>query len=109
MYPEETGYKYLGIFKQDSISNVKMKGVRGTYMQRLEFLLITKVNSKNLMAAINSWAVDVVSYNEAILNCGKAKMDEMCKETRESIIKFGALHPKVNVIRLYPPRKVGGK
>lgn len=108
--PEESGYKYLGILELDSILDGKMKEtVQSAYMNRLKLLLKTKLSGGNLVKAINAWAVAVVRYSAAIVEWKKAELEEMDRRTRKMLGRYGVIHPRANVLRLYLPRGQGGR
>ena len=63
--PDENGYKYLGILELDEILNNEMNSkVKTSYFKRLKLLLKSKLNSKNLFLAINSWFVALNRLDE---------------------------------------------
>ena len=109
-YPEESGYKYLGVLKLDSILDGKMKEVvKDSYMSRLKLLLKSKLNCRNLIMSINMWDVAVVRYNVGVIGWTKMELEEMDRNTRQLLIQYDVIHPRANVLRLYTPRKLGGR
>ena len=108
--PDPAGYKYLGVLELDVIlcKEMRMK-VRKEYTRRITLLLKSQLNGRNLFLAINSWAVAVVRYSAAFINWPKEEMRELDRSTRKQLVKYGALHPKSNVQRIYMKRKVGGR
>ncbi len=61
-------YKYLGILEADTIKQVQMKDtIRKEYLRRTRKLLETKLNSRNLIKEINTWAVPLVRYSGPFL------------------------------------------
>ena len=60
---ENETYKYLGILEADTIKQVEMKNkIQKEYLRRNRKLLETKLNSRNLIKGINTWAVPLVRY-----------------------------------------------
>ena len=107
---DSRGYKYLGILELDSIMSGDMKAkVKETYPTRLKLLLKSKLNSPNLITAMNSWAVAVVRYSAGLIDWTKEEVRELDRVTRKLMFEHSALHPKSNVIRLYMKRKNGGR
>ena len=103
---DSRGYKYLGILELDSIMSGDMKAkVKETYLTRLKLLLKSKLNSPNLITAMNSWAVAVVRYSAGLIDWTKEEVRELDRVTRKLMFEHSALHPKSNVIRLYMKRK----
>ena len=108
--PDAGGYKYLGVLELDSMLCKEMKSkVKEVYLRRLKLLLKTRLNGKNLFQAINSWAVAVVRYSAAFVNWTQDEMKQLDRDTRQLLIKYGALHKKSNVMRVYIRRKNGGR
>ena len=55
---ENETYKYLGILEADTIKQAEMKEkIQKEYLRRTRKLLETKLNSRNLIKGINTWAV----------------------------------------------------
>ena len=55
---ENETYKYLGILEADTIKQGEMKvKIQKEYLRRIRKLLVTKLNSGNLIKGINTWAV----------------------------------------------------
>ena len=74
--PGNEGYKYLGILEFDNILTEEMKKkIQETYFKRMKLLLKSKLNSRNLFLAINSWAVAVVRYAACIIKWDKDDRD----------------------------------
>ena len=72
---ENKTYKYLGILEADTIKQVEMKNkIQKEYLRRTRKLLKTKLNSRNLIKEINTWAVSCVRYSGPFL---KRTRDEL--------------------------------
>ena len=58
-------YKYLGILKADTTKEVEMKEnfLKKEYFRRNRKLLVTKLDSSNLVKGINTWAGPLVRYS----------------------------------------------
>ena len=105
---DENGYTYLGILELDEIKEHEMKiKVTAEYKRRLRLILKSKLNGKNKIQGINTWAV-------ALLRCGARvidwKVDELKKidrTTRKTLTMYGTLHAKSDIDRLYLKRKHG--
>ena len=65
---DEEGYKYLGILEYHKVKEKEMKTefVR-EYKRRLRLILISKLNGKNKIKAINSWAVAITRCGASVL------------------------------------------
>ena len=73
---DEEGYKHLGILEHDKVKEKEMKTefVRG-YKRRLRLIFRSKLNEKNKIKAIKSWAVAIIRYDagethSSVLACG---------------------------------------
>ena len=65
---ENGTYKYLGILEADTIKQVQMKDkIQKEYFMRTRKLLETKLSSRNLIKAINTWVVPLVRYSGPFL------------------------------------------
>ena len=108
--PDAAGYKYLGVLELDVMLCKEMKNkVKDVYLKRLRLLLKSRLNGRNLFSAINSWAVAVIRYSAAFVGWTQDEMKQLDRDTRKLLVKFGALHPKANVLRVYIRRKNGGR
>ena len=79
----EKGYTYLGILEFDKMKEHEMKiKVTAEYKRRLTLILKSKLNGKNKIQAINTWAVVVIRYGAGIINW---KVDELKKMDRRMV------------------------
>ena len=72
-------------------------------------ILKSKINGRNKITAINTWAVAVFRYGAAILQWKESELKNLDMKSREKMTMYGALHPKSDVDRLYVKRKEGGR
>ncbi|KAJ8957182.1 hypothetical protein NQ318_007744 [Aromia moschata] len=79
------------------------------YKSRVTKLLNTLLSGGNLIKAINSWAVPVLTYSFGIVKWSVTDLDELDRLTRRLLTKFRQLHTNSSVIRLYLPRRRGGR
>ena len=81
---ENETYKYLGILKADTIKQVEMKNkIQKEYLRRTRIPLETKLNSRNLIEGINTWAVPLVRYSEPFLKWTRDELGQMDQRTRK--------------------------
>ena len=107
---ENETYKYLGILEADSINLVEMKDeIQKEYLRRTRKLLETKLDSRNLIKGINTWAVPLVRYSGPFLKWTRGELKQMDQRTRKQMTMHKALHPRDNVDRLYVSRKEEGR
>ena len=107
---ENETYKYLGILEADTIKQVEMKNkIQKEYLRRTRKLLETKLNSRNLIKGIDTWAVPIVRYSGPFLKRTREELRQIDQRTRKLMTMHKALHPRDDVDRLYVPRKEGGR
>ena len=107
-FAENETYKY--ILEADTIKQAEMKEkIQKEYLRRTRKLLETKLNSRNLIKGINTWAVPLVRYSGPFLKCTRDKLKQMDQRTRKLMTMHKALHPRDDVDRLYVLRKEGGR
>ena len=107
---DEGGYKYLGVLQDCRVMNEEMKEiVRNEYLRRVKAVARSKLYARNLMTAINVWAVSIVRYSAGILNWTKMELSQMDVKTRKILTMNGIFHKKGNVDRLYLKRNEGGR
>ena len=81
---DENGHTYLGILELDEIKEHKMKNrVTAEYERRLRLILKSKLNGKNKIQAINTWAVALLRYGAGIINWKVHKLEKKRTERRE--------------------------
>ena len=65
---DETGYTYLGILETDKIKEKEMKEkFSKEYLRRLRLILRSKLNGRNKIMAVDTWAFSVMRYGARIL------------------------------------------
>ena len=92
---EDSGYTYLGILEADQIKEKEMKEkFSNEYKRRLRLVLKSKLNGRNKIMAINTWAVSVMRYGGGILKWNVAELQKIDRTTRKMMTAYGALHPR---------------
>lgn len=103
-------YKYLGVLEKDNIEHTTMKiNISATYNNRVSLLAKSKLNGKNLVNAINMWAVPSVTYSFGIVNWSTANLKELDLTTRRILASNGHVQKNDDVDRFYTSRKDGGR
>ena len=69
----------------------------------------SKLNGKNKVIAINTWAVSVLRYEAGIIRWTKEELKTLDRMTRKVLTMNGAFYPKSDVDRLYVSREDGGR
>ena len=94
-------YKYLDILEADTIKQAEMKEkIQKEYLRRTRKLLETKLNRRNLIKGINTWAVPLVRYSGPFLKWTRDERKQMDQRTRKLMIMHKELHPRDDVDRL---------
>ena len=107
---DENGYTYFGIPGLDKIKEHKMKiKVAAEYKSRLRLILKPSLNGKNKIQAINTLAVALLIYGAGFINWKVDELKKMERMTRKTLTMYEALHPKIDIDRLYLKRKHGGR
>ena len=65
---EEDAYKYLRVLDYDRIKEQEMKNkFKNKYFKRARLILKSKLNGRNRIMALNTWAVSTMQYGAGIL------------------------------------------
>ena len=72
-------------------------------------ILKSKLNRRNKVTAINTWAVAIFRYGPGIIQWKAIEMNDLDRKSRKTMTMYGGLQPKSNVDRLYVKRKEGGR
>ncbi|KAJ8936201.1 hypothetical protein NQ318_008498 [Aromia moschata] len=108
--PPEEQYRYLEVCQDGRINHTQLKKeFQEKYKSRVTKLLNTLLSGGNLIKAISSWAVPVLTYSFGIVKWSVNDLDELDRLTRRLLTKFRHLHTNSSVIRLYLPRRRGGR
>ena len=107
---EKEGYKYLGILEADGVLEKDMKEkLSKEYSRRVRKVFQSKLNGGNTIKAVNTWAVSLLRYGAAFVSWTREELRDMDRKTRKMMNMNNALHPRDSVVRLYLPRKEGGR
>ena len=82
---------------------------RNEYFRRVKLILRSKLNGRNKIMALNTWAVSILRYGAGIIAWNKNELQEMDRKTRKSITMNKELYPRSDVARLYVSQKNGGR
>ena len=92
---ENETYKYLGILEADTIKQAEMKEkIQKEYLMTTRKLLETKLNCRNLIKGINTWAVPLARYSAPSLKWTRDELKQMDQRTRKLMTMHKALHPR---------------
>ena len=79
------------------------------YKRRLRLVLKSKLNGKNKIQAVNTWAVAILRYGAGIIDWKGDDLKQLDRSTRKTLTMYGAFHPRSDVDRLYVKRREGGR
>ena len=95
-------YTYLGIIKLDKIKETEMKEkITKEYKRRQRLILKSKLNGRNKVTVINTWAVAIFRYGAGIIPWEASDLKELYRKSRKTMAIYGGLHPNRDVYRLY--------
>ena len=102
----QEGYTYLGIIKLDKIKETEMKEkINKEYKKRQRLILKSKLNGRNKVTAINTWAVAIFRHATVIIQWKASALKDLDRKSRKIMTMYGGLHPTSDVDRLYAKRK----
>ncbi|XP_045480887.1 uncharacterized protein LOC123685276 [Harmonia axyridis] len=103
-------YKYLGVQQGLEINLAESKATfKEKFFGRLRKVLASKLNSRSMFTAINTWAVPCIAYSFGVVRWSTTELQSMDTRVRVLLTKYGIHHPHASVSRLYVPRKDGGR
>ena len=104
---DEEGYKYLGMLEYDKVKKKEMKTeFFREYKRRMRLILISKLNGKNKVKAINSLAVVIMRCGARVLQWRLDEPKELDRKTPKLLTMHKGLHPDSDVDGLYVSRNV---
>ena len=107
---EEGVHKYVRILEYDRIKEQEMKvKFRNEYFRRAKLILKSKLNGRNKIMALDTWAVSIMRCDAAILKWNKNELQEMDRKARKFMAMNKELYPRSDAAWLYVSRKNGGR
>ena len=103
-------YKYLGTKERDRIFMKDLKEeLKNEYFKRLKKITSSKLNSINMISAINTFAIPAISYGCQVLDWSITQLEQIDRETRKVLKRNKCLNIHSDNHRIYLPRKQGGR
>ena len=95
----QEGYTYLGITELDKIKETEMKEkITKEYKRRQRLILKSKLNGRNKVTVINTWAVAIFRYGAGIIQWKASELKDLDRKSRKTMTMYGELHPKSDVV-----------
>ncbi|XP_065188280.1 uncharacterized protein LOC135819059 [Sycon ciliatum] len=106
----EESYRYLGVPESAHFHATELKTTaKSEFGRRLQLICSSQLNARNLVKAINTFAIPVILYSLCIVEWTKAEIEELDRQTRQALFKAHARHPKDSAARVHLPRDMGGR
>jgi hypothetical protein len=103
-------YKYLGINQSNHIQHSIIKeNLEKQFYLRIKSILKSKLNGNNLIKAVNTYAVLLLTYSFGVIKWSKTNLQNINIQTRVLFTKFCKHHPKSAIERFNLPRENGGR
>ncbi|MXP61693.1 hypothetical protein [Pantoea sp. Taur] len=106
---ESDSYKYLGFGQLLKFKKSNKDNFKDEFKRRIRKLLKTYLSAGNLIKAINTWAIPVLTYTFGVLKWSNTELEELNRLVRVLFTSERKRHPKSSVERMYLPRKQGGR
>jgi len=107
---EDDIYRYLGHMQAKQIKHARMKQKLGEeYLNRTKSILKTKLNGKNMVKAINTYATAVLTVSFGILKWTPKDLENLQTKMRTLLTKYRIHHPRAAKERLTLSRQMGGR
>jgi hypothetical protein len=108
MYKDEI-YRYLGHMQSTQIKHAQMKQKLGEeYIHRTKTVLKTKLNGKNTIKAINTYATPVPTFSFGIVKWTPADLENLQTKTRALLTRYRFHHLRAAKERLTVQRQMCG-
>ncbi|CAH2093004.1 unnamed protein product [Euphydryas editha] len=107
---DNQNYKYLGIHESGKLNHTELRQqISKEYFKRIKKLLKTHLSARNIIKAINSYAVPLLLYSFGIVNYSHRDICYIDIKTRK-LLTLNKIHKqKSEVERLYLPTEEGGR
>jgi len=107
---EDDMYRYLGHMQAKQIKHARMKQKLGEeYLNRTKSILKTKLNGKNMIKAINTYATPVLTFSFGIVKWTPTDLENLQTKMRTLLTRYRFHNPRAAKERLTLPRQTGGR
>jgi hypothetical protein len=102
--------EYLGINQSNHIQHSIIKeNLEKQFYLRIKSILKSKLNGNNLIKAVNTYAVPLLTYSFGVIKRSKTNLHNINIQTRVLFTKFCKHHPKSAIESFNLPRENGGR
>lgn len=91
-----------------SVTDMK-QSLQERFFGRLKKVLTSSLSGGNKVRAFNGWVMPVLMYSFGILKWTQTELDALDRRVRTLLTANRMHHPRSSVMRLYIPRKCGGR
>ena len=82
----QEGYTYLGIIELDRTKETEMKEkITKEYKRRQRLILKSKLNGRNKVTVINTWAVAIFRYGAGIIQWKASELKDLDRKSRKKM------------------------
>lgn len=107
---ETETYRYLGMSQTIGVCEADVKqAVCEVFYDRLTKVLDCFLSGGNKVRAYNAWVMPVLMYTFGVLRWSQTELDALDRKVRKTMTLHRMHHPRSSVMRLYLPRKCGGR
>ena len=107
---EDDMYRYLGHMQAKQIKHARMKQKLGEeYLNCTKSILKTKLNGKNTVNAINTYATAVLTFSFGIVKWTPTDLENLQTKMRTLLTRYRFHHPHAAMERFTLPRQMGGR
>ena len=101
-------YRYLDHMQSKQIKHAQMKQKLGEeYLHRAKSIWKTKLNGKNSIKAINTYATQVLNFSFGIVKWTPTDLENLQTKRRALLTRYRCHHPHAAKERLTVPRQMG--
>ena len=103
-------YKYLAMEEGEGVQHHTMKvKIRKEYKRRIKLVLMSELNARNKIAAINTLAVPLILYSYGVTDWTLDEIQDVDRMTRKQLCMKWMLAKKADVDKIYLPCQEGGR
>lgn len=103
-------YKYLGVLQTNKVEHKHIKEMLiKELMNRLHSILRTKLKSRNIVMALNTYVIPAISYSFGIINWSQTDLEHINTKIRTALTIHKMHHPRACIERVNIERERGGR